>query len=47
VVAATAAVVALGLLMPFFGISLVVVLLLERWLLRRLPAARWLGLRAT
>ncbi|MFC3579364.1 PepSY-associated TM helix domain-containing protein [Sphingomonas hylomeconis] len=40
------AVVALGVLMPFFSISLVIVLLAERFVLRRSPAGRWLGLRA-
>ncbi len=35
----------LGALLPLFGLSLVVVLLLERFLLRRIPAvAAWLGL---
>ena len=39
------AVVALGVLMPFFGASLIIVLLAERFMLRRLPVGRWLGLR--
>jgi uncharacterized iron-regulated membrane protein len=39
------AVIALGVLLPLFGVSLVVVLLLERLVLRQVPAARdWLGL---
>ncbi|WP_260599564.1 PepSY domain-containing protein [Sphingomonas endolithica] len=40
-----AAVVVLGVLMPFFGASLMVVLLVERFVLRRSSAGRWLGLR--
>jgi uncharacterized iron-regulated membrane protein len=39
------AVVVLGVLMPFFGVSLMVVLLVERFVLRRSSAGRWLGLR--
>ncbi len=40
-----AAIAALALLLPLFGVSLLVVLLVERTLLRRLPAVRrWLGL---
>lgn len=39
------AVVLLGVLMPFFGVSLVMVLVVERFLLRRSFAGRWLGLR--
>ncbi|MEN2787088.1 PepSY-associated TM helix domain-containing protein [Sphingomonas qilianensis] len=39
------AVVALGVLLPFFGLSLVVVLMAERFALRRLSLGRWLGLR--
>lgn len=41
-----AAVVGLGVAMPLFGASLLVVLAVERLALRRLPAGRWLGLRA-
>lgn len=38
----------LSLWLPLFGLSLLLVWLLERWLLRRIPAvARWLGLAAT
>lgn len=36
----------LGVAMPLFGASLIVVLAVERLALRRLPAGRWLGLRA-
>jgi uncharacterized iron-regulated membrane protein len=40
-------IVALGLYLPMFGMTLVAVLLAERLVLRRLPGARrWLGLRA-
>jgi len=40
-------VIILGLLLPEFGASLLLVLLVERLLLRRIPLlARWLGLRA-
>ncbi len=40
--------VALGLFLPLFGASLIVVLLLDRFALPRLPRAqRWLGIRAT
>jgi len=40
-------VVALGLLLPEFGVSLLVVLAVERLVLRRVPpVGRWLGLRA-
>jgi uncharacterized iron-regulated membrane protein len=40
-----AIVIALGLYLPFFGLSCVAVILLERLLLRRIPSAqRWLGL---
>jgi uncharacterized iron-regulated membrane protein len=39
--------VALGFLLPMLGASMIAVLLIERLLLRRIPAAsRWLGLRA-
>lgn len=39
--------VALGLFLPLLGISLIVVLLVERLVLRHLPVARaWLGLAA-
>lgn len=42
-----AAIVALGLYLPMFGVTLIAVLLAERWLLRHLPGARrWLGLKA-
>jgi hypothetical protein len=42
---ASLAVVALGVLLPLFGLSLVAVLLLERFVLRQVPLARdWLGL---
>ena len=42
------AVVGLGVLLPLFGLSLVAVLLLERLVLRQVPAARdWLGLVST
>lgn len=42
-----AVIVALAVFLPLFGASLVAVLLLERFLLRRIPAARdWLGLAA-
>ena len=35
----------LGVLLPFLGISLVAVLLVERWVLRYIPAAKnFLGL---
>lgn len=38
--------IALGLLLPLLGLSLIAVLAIERLLLRRLPAtSRWLGLR--
>lgn len=38
---------ALGIYLPLFGISLIIVLLLERTVLRRIPAVRnWLGLSA-
>jgi uncharacterized iron-regulated membrane protein len=38
--------ISLGLLLPLLGLSLIAVLVNERLLLRRLPAAsRWLGLR--
>jgi len=41
----TAAIVALALLLPLFGLSLLLVLAIDRTLLRRFPAARsWLGL---
>ncbi|MEG3123722.1 PepSY-associated TM helix domain-containing protein [Sphingomonas sp. GB1N7] len=40
------AVVALGVLMPLFGVSLVAVLLLDRLVLRGSVAGRWLGLHA-
>jgi len=44
-VALVLAVVALGVLLPLFGLSLVAVLLLERFVLRQVPLARdWLGL---
>jgi uncharacterized iron-regulated membrane protein len=40
-----AAIAGLALLLPMFGLSLLIVLVVERTLLRRLPAARrWLGL---
>jgi uncharacterized iron-regulated membrane protein len=39
--------VALGVLLPFLGITMVIVLLVERWVLRRIPATRnFLGLGA-
>ncbi|MBY8827058.1 PepSY-associated TM helix domain-containing protein [Hephaestia mangrovi] len=42
-----AAIVALGLYLPMFGVTLIAVLLVERLLLRHLPGARrWLGLKA-
>jgi len=42
-----AAIVALAVFLPLFGLSLVAVLLLERLVLRRIPAVRdWLGLAA-
>lgn len=40
------AIVVLGVAMPLFGASLLVVLVVERLALRRLPVGRWLGLRA-
>jgi uncharacterized iron-regulated membrane protein len=46
--AVVALVVVLGLLLPLFGASLLLVLLIERLVLRRVPAAaRWLGLHRT
>ncbi|QNQ07932.1 PepSY-associated TM helix domain-containing protein [Sphingomonas alpina] len=40
-------VIVLGLLLPLFGASLIAVLMIERFALRRVPPARrWLGLRA-
>lgn len=39
-----AGVAALGVALPLFGVTLIVTLLVERLLLRRSPAARWLGL---
>jgi uncharacterized iron-regulated membrane protein len=40
-----ATVVALGVLLPLFGLSLLAVLLLERFVLRRVPPVKtWLGL---
>jgi uncharacterized iron-regulated membrane protein len=45
--ALVAGVVALGLYLPMFGVTLIAVLLLERTVLSRLPGARrWLGLKA-
>jgi uncharacterized iron-regulated membrane protein len=43
--ALTAAIVALGLAMPLFGASLLMVLAIERGLKRWSSIARWLGLR--
>jgi uncharacterized iron-regulated membrane protein len=38
-------VIGLGIYLPLFGLSLLLVALLERFVLRRLPVAqRWLGL---
>jgi uncharacterized iron-regulated membrane protein len=42
-----ALVIMLGVSLPLFGLSLVIVWLVERLLLRRIPiASEWLGLRA-
>jgi uncharacterized iron-regulated membrane protein len=42
-----ASVVALAIYMPMFGLTLVLTLLLEFFVLRRIPSvSRWLGLRA-
>jgi uncharacterized iron-regulated membrane protein len=44
--ALVAAIVALGVYLPMFGLTLIAMLVTERLLLRRLPAARrWLALR--
>jgi len=40
-----AMIVTLGLAMPLFGVSLLMVLAIEHGLARRPSAARWLGLR--
>lgn len=41
-----AAIVALGLYLPMFGVTLIAVLLVDRFVLRRVPSARrWLGLK--
>ncbi|MDA1877792.1 PepSY domain-containing protein, partial [Bacillus cereus group sp. BY112LC] len=42
-----AAIATLGIAMPLFGVTLIIVLTAERTVLRRVPATRrWLGLRA-